>query len=469
MSGSIEVTPSFDRSSVTALPATRFISYAQNQEDVLLWRALQAVGTGFYVDVGALDPVVDSVTQAFSERGWRGINVEPGPAGYAALAAARQRDVNLHVAAGRSRGVVQLHEVGGSAGLSSVEPLIAHRHEKAGFSTRVIEVEQHTLAEILDEYAADIADIHFLKIDVEGVEADVLAGMDFVRFRPWILIVESTEPNSPNLVHEAWDPDVLAADYRFAWFDGLNRFYIAAERWDDLADHFNAPPNVLDNWVRATEIAAVTGAATAVNAAHHRVGAAEAAREAAEAASGAARQRADAAELARVAAQAGSDAAHQRADAAEAAREAARQHADTETAARVEAQAARDAAEHRAELAEATLAAIRASTFWRITAPLRFTVRVGRRLVDRALRLSLRIARKIVRLIPGAQPAARLLLGHAPRVSAVIGARLPGSAPAPAVPAPAAAAPAPSVAAPTWPAESAAESATRRALAVDGA
>ena len=466
----------FGRNSVTASPATRFISYAQNQEDVLLWRGLQAVGSGFYVDVGALDPVIDSVTQAFSERGWRGINVEPGPVGYASLAVARLRDVNLQVAAGRSRGAVQLYEVVDSAGLSSVQPLIAERHESAGFSTRVIEVEQRTLADILDEYAADIADIHFLKIDVEGAEADVLAGMDFVRFRPWILIVESTEPNSPDQVHEAWDPDVLAADYRFAWFDGLNRFYIAVERWDDLAGHFKAPPNVFDNWVRATEIAAVTGARAAVDAAHHRVGAAEAARARADAAGAAAEadkdaalQRADAAELARVAAQAASDAAWHRSDAAEAAKDAALQRADAAELALSEAEGARDAAQHRAGLAEATLATIRASTSWRITAPLRFTVSAGRRLVDRALRLCLRIARKIVRLIPGAQPAARLLLGHAPRVSAVIRARLLGSAQAPAVPATTAAAPAPSVAVPAWPAESAAEAAVRRALAVDGA
>lgn len=37
--------------------AARFVSYAQNQEDVSLHRALQTVEKGFYVDVGAQDPV----------------------------------------------------------------------------------------------------------------------------------------------------------------------------------------------------------------------------------------------------------------------------------------------------------------------------------------------------------------------------------------------------------------------------
>ncbi len=65
------------------------VSYAQNLEDVMLWRALQEVEGGFYLDVGAQDPVIDSVTRAFYDRGWCGVNLEPAPAYHAALAAAR--------------------------------------------------------------------------------------------------------------------------------------------------------------------------------------------------------------------------------------------------------------------------------------------------------------------------------------------------------------------------------------------
>ena len=49
------------------------ISYAQNFEDVMLWRALKHVERGFYIDIGAQDPVVDSVSLAFYEQGWRGV------------------------------------------------------------------------------------------------------------------------------------------------------------------------------------------------------------------------------------------------------------------------------------------------------------------------------------------------------------------------------------------------------------
>ena len=49
------------------------ISYAQNAEDVVLMRAFADVEKGFYVDVGAWDPVADSVTKAFYDIGWSGL------------------------------------------------------------------------------------------------------------------------------------------------------------------------------------------------------------------------------------------------------------------------------------------------------------------------------------------------------------------------------------------------------------
>ena len=55
-----------------------FVSYAQNFEDHAM-RALSHVDCGFYIDIGAHHPTIDSVSLAFYERGWTGIDVEPVP------------------------------------------------------------------------------------------------------------------------------------------------------------------------------------------------------------------------------------------------------------------------------------------------------------------------------------------------------------------------------------------------------
>lgn len=80
------------------------ISYAQNFEDVMLERAFAEIENGFYVDVGAWDPDLDSVTRYFYERGWRGVNIEPNPKYLALLKEKRARDVNLGLAVGAHNG-----------------------------------------------------------------------------------------------------------------------------------------------------------------------------------------------------------------------------------------------------------------------------------------------------------------------------------------------------------------------------
>src|SRR3989304_3019019 len=85
-----------------------FVSYAQNFEDVMLWRALRGVTNGFYIDIGANDPTGDSMTNAFYERGWSGINVEPIERHYKELQRLRLRDVNLGCAVGAVTGQIEI-------------------------------------------------------------------------------------------------------------------------------------------------------------------------------------------------------------------------------------------------------------------------------------------------------------------------------------------------------------------------
>ena len=104
-----------------------FVSYAQNYEDVILRRALGDVEKGFYIDVGAYHPFVDSVSKAFYDAGWHGINIEPVSEWYKKLQQDRPNDINLQIAVGARKGNLDFFEVVGT-GLSTHDKLIAERH-----------------------------------------------------------------------------------------------------------------------------------------------------------------------------------------------------------------------------------------------------------------------------------------------------------------------------------------------------
>jgi FkbM family methyltransferase len=365
-----------------------FVTYAQNFEDLMLWRALNAVKEGFYIDVGAADPEEDSVTRAFYDRGWHGINIEPSPGHFAAIEAARQRDINLRCLVGRNPGEQDLYNIP-DTGLSTVEKELAERHASDEYPSEAIRLPVRTLADICGEFAP--RDIHFLKIDVEGAEEAVLRGADFVAYRPWIVLVEATVPMSQEENWEGWDPLLTKAGYIFAWFDGLNRFYLASERAGELRHAFRTPPNVFDGWVRprGQQQIAILRRSNAIQEAMERlredaaktsanldaeaiVARTEAHVSRTEAST--ARAEASALRVAEHAARQEADAAQANAAALQAALAMAQQDAST-----VRAELARCTAEIRrlgevqqaARQAEAMLAAIRASTSWEITAPMR--------------------------------------------------------------------------------------------------
>jgi len=65
-------------------------------EDIILQPYLSR-NSGFYVDIGAFHPKRHSVTRAFYERGWRGINIEPNPYSIKAFNRIKKRDINLNI------------------------------------------------------------------------------------------------------------------------------------------------------------------------------------------------------------------------------------------------------------------------------------------------------------------------------------------------------------------------------------
>lgn len=155
------------------------ISYAQNFEDVMLWRALKQIKKGFYVDVGAFCPNKDSITKFFyTHKNWNGINIEPNFLQHKEFLIHRPRDFNLNLAISNQEGYLDFNVIKDSTftltGLSTFDSKIAQQHQMKGYLVEVQKIKVTTLAGIFKKYIKPNQEIHFLKIDVEGFEKEVI-------------------------------------------------------------------------------------------------------------------------------------------------------------------------------------------------------------------------------------------------------------------------------------------------------
>lgn len=220
------------------------LSYAQRLEDTHLDLIFADQAIGFYIDVGGGHPVADNVSLHFYARGWRGLVVEPQTRLAAIHRSLRPRDIVVEALVGREPGEALFHQVARFHGFSTTVSTHAAAAAELGAEVKASHKPVTTLAQLCEEH--DITAIDFLKVDVEGAEADVLAGANLARFRPRVIIVEAVAPGTMAPSHESFEPIILPHGYVLAFEDGLNRFYVRAEE-RALAARFPAQPLAWDS------------------------------------------------------------------------------------------------------------------------------------------------------------------------------------------------------------------------------
>lgn len=197
------------------------VYYAQNREDLTLQSFFPDRKDGFYVDVGAFDPDVDSVTKLFYLQGWHGINIEPQAAPYKRLQATRKRDINLNVGVANQRGNVTLR-VYESGGLSTISDKVKSNYEaNPDEDTRKYHEETVPTLPLRTIFSDQkVTHIDFMKVDVEGLEYEVLESNDWKRYRPEVICIEA------NHIDRDWRPLLRAAEYELVFDDNLNEYYV---------------------------------------------------------------------------------------------------------------------------------------------------------------------------------------------------------------------------------------------------
>ncbi len=180
---------------------------SQNGEATLLRRLVSEFECqNFLVDAGANDGITISNSFPFISAGWRGILIEPAPAVFKKLQANHGQRSNvtcLQIACSNKTGEADLY-IGsdGEEGLLSSLCETDNEWFRQSRTSQTVKVKTDTLSNVLREHDAPSCP-GILLVDCEGMDYEVLLGLDFAQFRPTVIATEEYE----------WEPGKHAAKY----------------------------------------------------------------------------------------------------------------------------------------------------------------------------------------------------------------------------------------------------------------
>jgi FkbM family methyltransferase len=173
------------------------ISFSQFGEDIIIWSVLRLhkrLDNGFYIDVGAFDPVKCSNTALLHLfRGWRGVNIDANPDAIRMFDAQRPKDFNILAAVSDEESNLEYVRFN-HPGLNTLDPAMAQRQTREGTPFKItdrLQMRTRRLKDILDGLGGIPEKIDFMNVDCEGFDLRVLQSNDWERYKPFVIAIEA--------------------------------------------------------------------------------------------------------------------------------------------------------------------------------------------------------------------------------------------------------------------------------------
>ena len=202
------------------------LSYSQFSEDMILSdllheRLLNPDYHGFWVDIGAHDPVRFSNTKIFSDIGWWGINVDAMPEAIDRFKCCRKRDININLGVGQTDGEMPYYMFADHA-INTFDKDIADG--QSGLK-EVRSIQMMTLEHVLDRYLPNGCHIDFMTIDAEGFDFKILKSNNWERYRPDYVLVETHDNHRADVLTSEIATYMLNVGYVFVAQGVLTTFF----------------------------------------------------------------------------------------------------------------------------------------------------------------------------------------------------------------------------------------------------
>lgn len=181
------------------------ISYAQSGEDVILdflFTWVLKIDKPNYVDIGAHHPHALSNTYLFYKKGCRGVNIEPDPLLLAHIKKMRPLDININSGVGfKEEAELADFYVMSSKELNTFSKSEAERIHAMGHVSikEITRVELINIQTIFKKYFP-ANNVDLLSVDVEGLDYEILNSIDFTKYQPKVICVETSIYNGGSIL-----------------------------------------------------------------------------------------------------------------------------------------------------------------------------------------------------------------------------------------------------------------------------
>jgi FkbM family methyltransferase len=168
------------------------ISFSQSGEDIIIEYlfCLRKITSPSFLDIGAYDPTFANNTYKFYLNGSKGVNIDADPSAIAKFNLKRIKDINLNIGVGSISGLLPFYIMEESSlnTFSKIELdnlLLTGQKLKNTINIAVLPINE-VFEKYFNEKACDL-----LSIDAEGVDFEIIQAMDFNKYAPKAICIET--------------------------------------------------------------------------------------------------------------------------------------------------------------------------------------------------------------------------------------------------------------------------------------
>ena len=163
-------------------------SYGFEFEDIEINRYLKKIKKGFYVDIGAFNPIRGSNTYLLYKKGWSGINIDADENSIKIFDILRRKDYNFNYAiSSTKKKSINLFYEKNSSGVKTIKKKFRDLTLK---NFKIKKVKVATFTQLIKKTKFNKKEIDFLNIDCEGADFDVLKSVNIKIYKPKVICIE---------------------------------------------------------------------------------------------------------------------------------------------------------------------------------------------------------------------------------------------------------------------------------------